>query len=159
MSAINIYSEVAGWHLGTETEGMDTSPSTSASNSSGVRATAVRRAHEATARRDADRLRRERELEATLVDFYAALARIEKIRAKAAHEVEPFEQSADEAVRRMARLGEPVAAIAELTKLPSGQVRAALAGTKGKADRPSSAGPAREAPPTDVAPGASGPVA
>ena len=62
-------------------------------NSAGVRATAVRRAHEAAARRDAERIRRERELEAALVDYYAALARIEKIRAKAAHEVEPFEQS------------------------------------------------------------------
>ena len=93
------------------------------------------------------------------MDFYAALARIEKIRAKAAHDVEPFEQSADEAVRRMARLGEPVAAIAEFTKLPSSQVRAALAGAKGKTDDPSSTGAVGEAPATDVSPGASGSVA
>lgn len=93
------------------------------------------------------------------MDFYAALARIEKIRTKAARDVEPFEQSADEAVRRMAQLGEPVAAIAELTKLPSSQVRVALAGAKGRADGPSSAGPTGEAASTDVAPGASGSVA
>jgi len=135
---------------------MDTSASTSTGSSSGVRATAVRKAREATSRRDAARIRRERELETALVDFYAALARIEKIRAKAAQDVEPFEQSADEAVRRMARLGEPVAAIAELTKLPGSQVRAALAGTKGKADGPSSAGPATETATMGVSPGASG---
>ena len=93
------------------------------------------------------------------MDFYAALARIEKIRAKAAHDVEPFERSADEAVRRMARLGEPVAAIAELTRLPSSQVRAALAGTKGKTDGPSSARPTGETATADVAPGVSGSVA
>jgi hypothetical protein len=135
---------------------MDNSPSTSTGNSSGVRATAVRKAREATSRRDAARIRRERELEAALVDFYAALARIEKIRAKAARDVEPFEQSADEAVRRMAQLGEPVAAIAELTKRPSSQVRAALAGAKERANGPSSAGPTGEAASMDVAPGASG---
>ena len=128
------------------------------SGTSGVRAVAVRRAHEATARRDAERIRRERELETALVDFYAALARIEKIRAKAAREVEPFEQSADEAMRRMARLGEPVASIAELTKLPSGQVRAALAGARGKTDGPLSAGPTGETAAPDVSPRASGPV-
>jgi len=138
---------------------MDTSLNMSKSNSSGVRAAAVRRAHEATSRRDAERIQRERELEAALVDFYAALARIEKVRAKAAREVEPFEHSADEAVRRMARLGEPVTSIAELTKLPNSQVRAALAGAKGRADGPSSAGPADETAATDVAPGASGSVA
>ena len=138
---------------------MDTSPSTSTGNSSGARATAVRKAREATSRRDAVRIRRERELETALVDFYAALARIEKIRTKAAQDVEPFEQSADEAVRRMARLGKPVAAIAELTKLPSSQVRAALAGVKGRADGPSSAGPTGEAASMDVASGAPGSVA
>ena len=122
---------------------MDTSPNTSvAGGSAGVRATAVRRAHEATARRDAERIRRERELEAALVDYYAALARIEKIRSKAAREVEPFEQSAEEAVRRMARLGEPVAAIAELTQLPAVQVRATLASAKRKPGGPSSEGSA-----------------
>jgi hypothetical protein len=138
---------------------MDTSPRTSVSNSSGVHAAAVRRAREATSRRDAERIRRECELEAALVDFYAALARIEKVRAKAARDVEPFEHSADEAVRRMAQLGEPVAAIAELTKLPSSQVRMALAGAKGRADGPSSAGPTGEAASADVAPGASDSVA
>jgi hypothetical protein len=131
---------------------MDSSANTSKSSTSGVRAAAIRRAHEATARRDAERLRRERDLEAALVDFYAALARIEKIRAKAAHDAEPFERDADEAVRRMASLGEPVATIAELTKLPSSQVRGILAGSKRKAVGPSSPGPASEAPTTDASP-------
>lgn len=135
---------------------MDTSPNLSNKASSGVRAAAVRKAHEATARRDAERLRRERELEAALVDFYAALARIEKVRAKAVWEIEPFERAADDAVRRMARLGEPAAAIAELTKLPSGQVRAVLAGTNGKPADASSAGLSDMAAGTDLSAGIDG---
>ncbi len=138
---------------------MDTSANSSKSCTSGVRAAAIRKAHEATARRDAERLRRERDLEAALVDFYAALARIEKIRAKAAHDAEPFARDADEAVRRMASLGEPVAAIAELTKLPSSQVRAILTGPKRKSVGPSSAGPIGETPATDGLLGVEGSVA
>ena len=133
---------------------MDTSPKTSVSSSSGVRATAVRKAREATSRRDAERLRRERELEAALVDFFAALARIEKIRANAASDIEPFEQAAAEAVRRMGQLGEPVASIAELTQLPNGHVRAALAGAKAQSGRQPGSASA-----TDLASSVGGPVA
>jgi hypothetical protein len=128
---------------------MDISPGTANKASSGVRAAAVRRAHEATARRDAERIRRERELEAALVDFYTALARVEKIRAKAAREAEPHERAADEAVRRMARLGEPVAAVAELTDLPSSQVRALLAGSKVPGARQRSGGAGLPKPEAD----------
>jgi hypothetical protein len=135
---------------------MDNSPNTSNKTSSGVRAAAVRRAHEATARRDAERLRRERELEAALVDFYAALARIEKVQAKAARDVEPHERSADDAVRRMARLGEPVAAIAELTKLPSSHVRVVLAGTRAEPSDLTSAGSAGKVTATDLSAGIDG---
>ena len=135
---------------------MDKSPIASSKASSGVRAAAVRKAHEATARRDAERLKRERELEAALIDFYAALAHIEKVRAKAACDAAPFEHDAEEAVRRMARLGEPVAAVAELTKLPSTQVRAILADAK--VPGASSGGPTREASSVDVPPSASGPL-
>ena len=138
---------------------MDKSANTSQKTSSGVRAAAVRRAHEATARRDAERLRRERELEAALVDFYAALARIEKIQAKAAHDATSFERAADEAVRRMAKLGEPVAAIAELTRLPGSQVREVLAGAKERPTGASSGGPVDKPLATDVPPGPRGSVA
>ena len=136
---------------------MDKSPIASSKASSGVRAAAVRKAHEATARRDAERLKRERELETALIDFYAALAHIEKVRVKAERDAAPFENDAEEAVRRMARLGEPVAAVAELTKLPGTQVRAILAGVKGAG--PSSGGSAREAHSVDVPPPTPGPVA
>lgn len=137
---------------------MDTSPVASSKASSGVRAAAVRRAHEASARRDAERLKREHELESTLVDFYAALARIEKIRVKAACAAEPFQRAADEAVRRMARLGESVSTITELTHLSGSQVRAALAGSKEQVEKRSSGGPVGEAP-AAAPPGAGGAAA
>ena len=87
-----------------------------------------------------------------LVDYYAALARIEKIRAKAAREVEPFERSAREAVCRMGRLGEPVPVIAELTQLPAGEVRATLASAKRKPGGPRPNGSSSDVSATELLP-------
>ncbi|MFJ2864928.1 hypothetical protein [Kitasatospora sp. NPDC087314] len=122
---------------------------------SASRASAVRAAQQAKAARDAERLRRERQVESALIDFYeqtgraehlrvAARSRAEKILADAeVAAVEP-ERRAREAVAALADLGEPRDQIAELTGLSLTDVRTVLAEVSG-AGRPRGDGRSVEA--------------
>ncbi len=102
------------------------------------RAAAVRAAQDAKARRDAERLRRERMVDGALADFYEAMARAEALReqarARAARLIEQAElaaaepeQAARTAVARLHNLGESREQIADLTGLRPVEVRAMLA--------------------------------
>ncbi|WP_157882265.1 hypothetical protein [Streptomyces rubellomurinus] len=111
---------------------------------SASRASAVRAAQKAKAARDAERLRREKQVEAALTDFYEQTGRAEQLRASAsaraakvladaeAAAVEP-ERRAREAVVALHGLGEPRDQIAELTGLALGDVRTILAESAGSA--------------------------
>jgi hypothetical protein len=101
------------------------------------RAAAVRTAQEAKARRDAERRRREQDVEAALADFYESTARAaalrEQARVRAERMVEQAELAATEperaahaAVVRMHELGESREQIADLTGLRLVEVRALL---------------------------------
>lgn len=98
----------------------------------------MRQAQEAKARRDAERLRRERRIEAALADFYEATGTAEQIRAaaqrKAARVVEEGETAAREsdaaackAVRELRALVETNAEVADLCGVAASAVRAMLA--------------------------------
>lgn len=115
------------------------------------RAAAVRAAQEAKARRDAERLRRERMVDGALADYYEATARAgavrEQARVRAERLVEQAELAAAEperaaraAVLRLHDLGETREQIADLTGLRLAEVRTLLAES---AAEPGSAGEAR----------------
>lgn len=102
------------------------------------RAAAVRAAQDAKARRDAERLRREKKVESALADFYeqrgraellrsAASVRAAKIVADAEAAAQEPERQARAAVAALQDLGETRDQIAELTGLALAEVRAALA--------------------------------
>ncbi|MGH3416216.1 MAG: hypothetical protein ACRDSS_07105 [Actinocrinis sp.] len=76
------------------------------------------------ARRDAERIRREKAVEAALAEFYQAQGEIERIREDAARKSAPFQATAGKAVRALDRLGETRTGIAELTGLSLAVVRA-----------------------------------
>lgn len=108
-----------------------------ARRTSSVRAAAVRRAQEAKARRDAERLQRERRIEAALADFYESTATAEQLRAtardKAARIIEDGEAVAREsdaaaraAVRQLRELVDTHAEVADLCGVPMATVRAML---------------------------------
>jgi hypothetical protein len=111
------------------------------------RASAVRAALEAKARRDAERLERERKVEAALADFYESRMRAEVIREAARVKVARILREAEQAARGplmaahatilvLKELGESREQIAELTGLGVTDVRAHLGGTwePGRAD-------------------------
>lgn len=104
---------------------------------SATRATALRAAQEAKARRDAERLRREAQVESALADFYEETARAEHIRATAKLRADKLladaetaaaapEERACLAVIALRDLGETRHQIAELTGLALPEVRALL---------------------------------
>ena len=104
------------------------------------RASAVRAALEAKARRDAERLERERKVESALADFYESRMRAEVIREAArvkvakilkeaeAAALEPL-RAAHAAVMALKELGETREQIAELTGLSVTEVRVHLGST------------------------------
>jgi hypothetical protein len=103
------------------------------------RASAVRAAQEAKARRDAERLERERKVEAALADFYESRMRAEVIREAARVRVAKFLQEAEAAAREprisahaavmaLKELGETREQIAELTGMSVTEVRVHLSG-------------------------------
>jgi hypothetical protein len=65
-----------------------------------ARAEALRRAHEAKAQRDAERLRRELRIEAALTDYYQATAEAERIRSAARRKADGITAEAEQAVAR-----------------------------------------------------------
>ena len=84
---------------------------------------ALTKAQEAVAQRDAERIKRERQVEAALADFYQAQGEVERIQAAAEVAAAPFEETIRESVRSLDRLGETRPGIAELTGLPLSRVR------------------------------------
>src|SRR2546423_6859702 len=104
---------------------------------SASRASAVRAAVEAKARRDAERLERERQVESALADFYESRMRAEGIREAARLKVARILREAEQAAREplkaahsavvaLKELGETREQIAELTGLGVTEVRAHL---------------------------------
>lgn len=79
------------------------------------------------ARRDAERIEREKRVQAVLADFYHSQAEVERIHREAADATAPFETSIRDAVRALDGLDETRAGIAELTGLSLIRVREYLA--------------------------------
>lgn len=94
-----------------------------------ARAQALAKATDAVARRDAQRIAREKQLQATLADFFHAQGEVEHIHAAAQTAAAPFEDSIRQAVRTLDALGETRAGIAALTGLPMAHLRQCLAQT------------------------------
>jgi molecular chaperone GrpE (heat shock protein) len=65
-----------------------------------ARAEALRRAHEAKAQRDVERMHREAQIEAALADYFQATAETERIRAAARRKAEDAAAEAEQAVAR-----------------------------------------------------------
>ncbi len=102
-----------------------------------VRAAAIRRAHEAKAQRDAERLARERAIEAALADYFEASERAAAIRAEAQRKADKIladaeaaagtpETAGRDAVRRLRELTGSHAEAAGLCGLTVVTVRAML---------------------------------
>lgn len=93
-----------------------------------ARILALTKAQEAVAQRDAERIKREKQLEATLADYYQARGEVERIHGDAEAAAAPFEAAIREAVRCLDRLGETRTGIVGLTGLAFPQVRDYLSG-------------------------------
>lgn len=104
---------------------------------SATRAKALRAAQQAKARRDAERLRREKAVESALADFYEEMQRAAHIRAVARTRAEKLLAAAEEtafrpeerarvAVATLSELGETREEIAELTGLALTDIREML---------------------------------
>ena|GEM_PF-5432600 len=89
---------------------------------------ALTKAQEAVAQRDAERIKREKQLEAALVDYYRAQGEVERIHRDAEVAAAPFEATMRGAVCCLDRLGETRTGIATLTGLTLPQVRDCLSG-------------------------------
>lgn len=100
---------------------------------SSARAQALVRAAEAVARRDAERIAREKAVQATLAEFFHAQGEIKRIHVEAEKTAAPFDRTARAAVRALDRLGETRSGIAELTGLSVVRVRDYLAEESGPA--------------------------
>ncbi len=99
-----------------------------------TRAAALRKAREAKAAQDAERLRREAEIEQALADFYEAAGRAAQIRhaaqqradkaiADAEQHARQVDAEAGRAVRRLRTLGQTNAQIAQLCQISVAAVR------------------------------------
>jgi hypothetical protein len=88
-----------------------------------ARSLALAKATEAVARRDAERIAREKAVQAALVEFFQAQGEVERIRADAEKAAAPFDAAMRDAVRALDRLGETRAGITGLTGLPLTWVR------------------------------------
>lgn len=88
-----------------------------------ARTRALTKAQEAVALRDAERIKREKQLEAALADYYQAQGEVERIRVEAEAAAAPHEATIREAVRSLDRLGETRAGIVGLTGLSLLRVR------------------------------------
>jgi hypothetical protein len=117
-----------------------------------VRAAAIRRAHEAKAQRDAERLARERAIEAALADYFEAMDRAAAVRAEARRKADKMLSDAEvaagtpetagrDAVRRLRALTGSHAEAAGLCGLSVTAVRAMLRDNTGR--NGDSAGPGR----------------
>ena len=115
-----------------------------------IRAAAIRRAQQAKAQRDAERLSREKEIETALADYFEATGRAAAIRAEACRRADktladaeatagPADAAGREAVCRLRALTGSNADVAELCGLTMAAVRALLredAAHPGASDKP-----------------------
>lgn len=95
---------------------------------------ALAKATEAMARRDAERIEREKRLQSVLTGFFHAQGEAERIRSAADVAAAPFDGTMRDSVRALDELGETRAGIASLTGLPLARVREYLA--DGTPDQP-----------------------
>lgn len=105
---------------------------------SSARATALRRAQQAKASRDAARLRREKDIEAALADYFEATEQAERLRAEARRKADRHltdaelaaevpRQAATAAVHRLRALVGTATEVASLCGISAGEARAVLA--------------------------------
>jgi len=92
-----------------------------------AKAQALAKATEAVARRDAERIEREKRLQSTLAEFFHAQGEAARIRMAADEAAAPFDAAMSTAVRSLDSLGETRAGIVSLTGLPLTRVREYLA--------------------------------
>ena len=106
-----------------------------------ARAQALAKAADAVARRDAERIAREKAVQEALAEFFQAQGEVERIHAAAAMTAAPFDAMMREALRALERLGETRTGIGDLTGVPVARVRDYLAddGTTVAQDQPSRA--------------------
>jgi hypothetical protein len=88
-----------------------------------ARSLALTKAIEAVARRDAERIAREKAVQAALVEFFQAQGEVERIRADAEKAAAPFDAAIRDAVRALDQLSETRAGITALTGVPLARVR------------------------------------
>ena len=104
---------------------------------SSARAAALRRAQQAKATRDAARLRREKDIEAALADYFEATEQAERIRAEARRKADRLltdaelaaetpRQAASAAVHRLRALVGTATEVASLCGISAGEARAVL---------------------------------
>ncbi len=125
---------------------------------SSARAAALRRAQQAKAARDAARLRREKDIEAALADYFEAIEQAERLRAEARRKADRLltdaelaaeipRQAATAAVHRLRALVGTATEVASLCGISAGEVRAVLARpvprsqSDAEADQPAQADP------------------
>ena len=119
---------------------------------SSARAAALRRAQEAKAQRDAERMHREAQIEAALADYYQATAEAERIRSAARRKADQISAEAEqaaarpltaarEAVRRLKDLVGGTAKVASLCGITTAAVREILADPPGPAAPQAGSGP------------------
>jgi hypothetical protein len=105
---------------------------------SSARAAALRRAQQAKATRDAARLRREKDIEAALADYFEATEQAERLRAEARRKADRLladadlaaetpRQTASAAVHRLRALVGTATEVASLCGISAAEVRAVLA--------------------------------
>ena len=105
---------------------------------SSARAVALRRAQQAKATRDAARLRREKDIEAALADYFEAAEQAERLRAEARRKADRLltdadlaadtpRQAASAAVHRLRALVGTATEVASLCGISAAEVRAVLA--------------------------------
>ena len=92
-----------------------------------AKAQALAKATEAVARRDGERIEREKRLQTTLMEFFHAQGEAERIRAAADDAAAPFDAAMRDSVRALEDIGETRAGIASLTGLSLSRVREQLA--------------------------------
>ena len=92
-----------------------------------ARTQALAKAAEAVARRDAERITREKAVQVALAEFFQAQVERSRIYTDADRSAAAFDAAMRDAVRNLSRLGESRGDIAELTDVPLARVREYLA--------------------------------
>lgn len=92
-----------------------------------ARAQALAKAADAVARRDSERITREKAVQGALAEFFQAQSEVERIQAAAEKSAAPFDAAMRDAVHALSRLGESRAEITGLTGAPLARVREYLA--------------------------------